>query len=289
MIIIDSHIVPDIISKSRLSDYACDLFPAIPSRKGIKKAIKRGAIRINGEPAATGDWVLPGQQIELIAIDQAPTKIFPLQLDIIFEDEFLALIRKPAGYVVSGNQYQTIENALPFNLKKSDLPDALQSPKPVHRLDGPTSGLLLVAKTRTAHTHLAKQFEHKTIEKKYQAIVLGDLPEEGLLNEAIEGKAAETHFKLISKISSLKNGILSLVDLFPKTGRTHQLRIHLSNFGFPILGDKLYGIPGNILKGKGLFLCAYALKFQHPDSKEQLYFEIKAPNKFQAYLNRMAI
>ena len=288
MKILQTHIVPDGTPRARLSDYACTIFSLIPSRKGIKKAILRNEILINNEIANTGDWVEGGQTITWIDLEKTPSKIFQLKLDVVFEDEFFAIINKPPGIVVSGNQFRTIENALLFNLKKSNELDALSKMRAVHRLDSPTSGLLMIAKTAGAHLHFSQLFEKKKIQKKYQAIVIGKLEGEGTIDFFIDKKEASTFYESKTIVPSLKNKFLTLVDLFPKTGRTHQLRIHLSKLGFPILGDDLYGKEGLILKHKGLFLCAVELNFTHPNIKEEMTIKIDTPKKFDTLMQREA-
>lgn len=281
MIIRQTHTVPKNINAIRLSDYAIGIFPQIPSRKGVKKAIKAGAIYLDGKPGHTGDWVSTGQKIELIELDKKPSKIYAFDLPVIYEDEQLAVIHKPAGIVVSGNQFHTIQNALLHNIKVSKAVDAFKLPRPVHRLDHATAGLLLIAKTTSANIALSEQFEKKTIRKRYQAVVMGKLAiTKGEIEEAIEGKPAITKYEVKQTSPSLKIGHLSLLDLYPLTGRTHQLRIHLANLGHPILGDKLYHGDQPLLQGKGLFLCAIELSFEHPLTKEDMNFRIDAPNKF---------
>ncbi len=286
MILLETHTVPPNTSAARLSDYAVSIFRIITTRKGIKKAIKKGCVWIDGVPADTGRWVAPGQVIQLMEPEQKPIKVFPLRVDIIFEDAYIAVVNKPAGVVVSGNQYRTIQNALAFNLKSSIAEDALATPMPAHRLDHATSGLLLIAKTRSARVLLGKQFENKQIEKKYQAIVIGKLPNSGTIDLPIEGKVSHTRFETTRIVQSLKNEYLTLVDLYPSTGRTHQLRIHLAKSGWPILGDKLYGTEGMILKNKGLFLTAVGLSFLHPITEEQMTIDKEAPAKFNLLLER---
>jgi len=213
MIILEKHIVPQGQSPARLSDYANGLFETIPSRKGIRKAIERGEVLLDGQVGQTGSWVAPGQEIQLLQSERAPHRIFELQLEILYEDDHLAVIFKPGGYPVSGNQFQTIQHALPFNLKPSTLPGRLPAPLPVHRLDGPTSGLLLVAKERAAGIELGRQFEQKTVQKRYEAIVIGALEPQGELRAPIDGKPALTRFEVLQTRPSLKNGTLSWVSL----------------------------------------------------------------------------
>ncbi|MGH1334853.1 MAG: pseudouridine synthase [Aureispira sp.] len=285
-ICIATHIVPKLNEKQRLSDYLCGVLEALPSRKSVKNAIKKGRVYLNGARAYTGDWVEEGQEIKLTEEAPSTHKVFRLPLEILYEDAYLAVVMKPADYLVNGNAFQTIERALPFNLSASSKVDAYPQARAVHRLDRPTSGLLLIAKTASTHQRLGAQFEHKTIQKRYQAIAIGQLPPTGSMNTPVEGKEAYTNYEVLETVSSLKNGFLSLVNLYPQTGRTHQLRQHLASLGCPILGDALYGIEGLILKHKGLFLRAVGLEFIHPITKEVLVFNLPTPNKFTALLAR---
>lgn len=276
-----SHIVPDGVSDVRFSDYAIGPFKeSIPSRKGIKKAIKRGEFLVDGKPADTGTWVRPGQKIELLFGEEPVRKEFRLKLEVPFEDDHLAVIRKPAGFPVSGNRFRTIANALPFNLMESREDDRLIAPRPVHRLDRQTSGLLIAAKTHRAQGHLGKLFEEKQVRKRYRAIIIGRLEDAGRIESEIEGKVAITRYQPVAHTRSLHNEWLTRVDLFPETGRTHQLRIHMSGLGHSILGDPLHGKEGFVLRGRGLFLCAVELGFPHPVSGESLHLEIDDPAKF---------
>jgi 23S rRNA pseudouridine1911/1915/1917 synthase len=280
MSIIAKHIISTVHAPTRLSDYAIGIFPELPSRKSVKKAIKADRFLVDNKVKNTGYWVETGKTIELLTDTDSDRKIFPRRLAIVFEDDFLAVINKPAGLPVSGNFFKTVVNTLSFNLKKSNAVDTLSKPIPVHRLDGLTSGLLLISKTSTASIHLGQQFENQQITKQYQALVMGDIPKNGIIDIPIDNKESLTHFEVEKSINSLQSGQLSLVNLFPKTGRTHQLRIHLASIGCPILGDSLYGKEGQVLKGKGLFLSAIGLIFRHPISNEMMNIKIDAPNKF---------
>jgi len=284
--VIQSHLIPADVPKIRFIDYARQVFTLIPSRQGIRKAIKRGEILVDGKPAEYGRWMQAGMLLELVESESGNPKIFPLEFDVIFEDEYLAVINKPSGFPVSGNRYKTIENALLNNISISNEPDALSFPKPVHRLDALTSGLLIIAKTTSARIKLGRQFENKEIHKRYRAIVMGKIPEKGTINEPIEAQPAITDFSLVKSVPSLRSEWLSLVDLWPRTGRTHQLRIHLAGIGNPILGDKLYGEEHHIFKGKGLFLCSVELNFIHPIIEEKISLIIDEPNKFKIHLER---
>jgi tRNA pseudouridine65 synthase/23S rRNA pseudouridine1911/1915/1917 synthase len=269
VIILEKHIVPDGEFHIRLQEYAGTVFEKLQSRSAVKKCIAKKCILINGEIAETSNWIKSGQLIELIAPNNSPKKIFQLELEILFEDEYFAAVNKPAGFPTNGNYYKTIENALPFNLKTTSAKDALNFPKPVHRLDNPTSGILLVAKTKSAQISLHNQFETKEIQKEYHAVVVGKLPDTGIINTNIDQQKASTEFKKIRQIQALQNKYLTLVQLFPKTGRTHQLRIHLSSLGFPIVGDKLYA-PKNVMMHKGLFLAATKIEITHPSTQKKI-------------------
>lgn len=279
MKIIESHIVPAIAKKIRLQEYAVGIFKMLPSKSGLKKAIKKEEVLLNGKVAKTSDWIEEHQQIDLIQKEEKQLKVFQLKLEVVFEDDHLAIVNKPSGYPTSGNYFKTIEQALPFNLKLSPLPDALPYPIPVHRLDNPTSGLLIIAKTKSAQLLLHQDFEKKKIQKKYLALVTGETPLQSSIKTPIEDKDAFTSYKTLRSFKH-QEVTYSLLEITPKTGRTHQIRIHLSTSGFPIVGDKLYGTGLVIFKKKGLYLAAIGLEFFHPIGKNLLKIEIEFPSKF---------
>ena len=285
MLILQEHTVPAKQPEIRLLDYALLIFSTIPSRSAMKKAIKSGSILVDGEIGHASSWVSENQKISLIDLENKPPKPLNINLEIIFEDEHIAVINKPAGIEVSGNKYYTIQNALIPNIRPSTEHNALKWPRPVHRLDRSTSGLLLVAKTAAALMNLGQQFENREIQKTYVAVLAGNLSGSGEINTPINGQDAVTYFKMIATYHSIKTQWLSLVELLPHTGRTHQLRIHMANHGFPIVGDKLYG-SGPLLRGKGLFLSAVAISFKHPESKKPIDIQINQPNKFDIFLNK---
>ncbi len=286
MRLLKSHIIPDGTKPIRLLDYILQEFPEMNTRSHAKKALKKGAVLVDGELKPSGWWLKPGMKLELFDPELNPPKTLAMELEVIYEDDHLAIINKPAGISVSGNKYVTIQNALMHNLKPSVSEDALAWPKPVHRLDFSTSGLLLVAKTNSAIAELGKQFEQKIVRKKYRAIVQGRLPESGVIETPVNGQQAKTVFKSIEYIPSPMTRWLTLVDLFPETGRTHQLRIHMASLGNPIVGDKQYTVDKPLLKGKGLFLAAVEIEFIHPATQQSLVFTLKEPSKFTALIQK---
>lgn len=204
--------------------------------------------------------------------------IFPL--NVLFEDDYLAVVRKPAGILVSGNSFKTIAHALPQNLKPSSLIDTTL-PQPVHRLDYATTGLLLIGKTSASIRALNVLFELKQVKKAYYAVTIGEMEGEGTITTEIEGKASRSHYNLLKSISSKRFGQLNLLELIPETGRRHQLRKHMASIGNPILGDKEYGFEGLILNGKGLYLHASSLDFVHPFTNKKINIEDELPDRFK--------
>lgn len=266
----------------RFNAYCEEYVEEYPSKSGVKKAIVKGKLRLNGSFSKGDVWMKKGDVISVVDLELKPPKVFKLELEVLFEDSYMAVVNKPAGVTVSGNQFKTIVNCLPFNLKPSTEKDALPWPLPVHRLDNLTSGILVIAKTRKARVVLGQLFEEKKIQKTYHALVMGHLEGEGFMNDAIEGKPSKTFFKNITIIPSLQNEFLSLMELTPFTGRTHQIRIHLANLGYPVLGDTLYA--EKTLQHKGLFLVATKITLLHPVLNDEISIKIELPSKFK---NRM--
>ncbi len=286
MIIRETHIVPDGVDGIRIKDYGLEAFELLLTRKSVTKAIKAGEILINGETATTARFVQPGDRLEYVNLQNTPPPAFKLKMATVYEDDYLAVINKPPGIEVMGNKFKTVENALPDNLKPTSQPDALLFPVPVHRLDYGTSGLLVTAKTKSALIALGRLFEERKIHKRYQAIVIGRPEPSGKITTDVDGRSAHSTFSVVRSVRSLKNNILTLVDLFPHTGRKHQLRVHMAYIGHPIYGDQLHGDENNTLKGKGLFLAAVELKFTHPITAEAMNITIDAPAKFITTLER---
>lgn len=288
MIVVEEYVVPDSRSESRLMDFAALHFKSLPSRSSSKKAIKRGEILVDGVESSAVTILKPGEKVTLVDLGLTPPKAYELKLEVLFEDDFMAIINKPAGIPVSGNRYKTVVNALSFNLQQSGEADALKWPKPVHRLDVPAQGLLIVAKTAGSLMQLGKQFQERKIRKRYRAIVAGKTKASGNIRMPVNEQDAVTEYQTVSFARSLKTGYLSLVDLRPLTGRKHQLRIHMADLGHPIVGDKTYTTDQPLLKGKGLFLCAVELDFDHPVLQTKVHVSINHPDKFDALLRREA-
>jgi len=255
----------------------------------MKKAIEKGLVKVNGDVAFTGRYVSGGELIQLHKKEDTDLgPVVKVQLEVLHEDEHLALINKPAGIVVSGNKKRTLVNALPYNLKESSQPNALPRPQPAHRLDFPTSGVILIGKTANTLTSLNELFSKRGVEKTYQAITQGTMTEkEGTIESTIKNKKAITHYKVLKELPSPKWDHLNLVELKPVTGRRHQLRIHMSELGNPIFGDKTYGIEGKIMQGKGLYLHSMKVAFTHPVTEEKIEVSTPLPLKFQRLLDNI--
>jgi 23S rRNA-/tRNA-specific pseudouridylate synthase len=142
-----------------------------------------------------------------------------------------------------------------------------------------------VAKTGQAIVSLSRQFEDKTIAKTYRAICLGRLEGKGTIDAPIDGRSASTRYVAVAHTRSLTTDWVTTVDLFPATGRTHQLRLHLAGLGHPILGDRQH-TEGKVLRGKGLFLAAIALAFHHPDDGRPVRVDVPEPDKFASFRDR---
>lgn len=281
MQLLETHIAKKQEKPIRFQEYAVGIFKTIPTKSGVKKAIKKELIFIDGIVATTSKYIFGGEKIELFQSENSSTfKRLELDLEVLFEDDYLAIIYKPAGILVSGNKFVTIANALSQNLTKSTLQDAVK-PQPIHRLDYPTSGVLLIGKTSSAIQKLSKLFENKEITKTYFAITIGKMCTSGVINFTIDDKNASTEFEVVQSVISKRFEFLNLVKLSPKTGRKHQLRKHLSSIGHQILGDKNYGKESLKLIGKGLYLHAFSLDFMHPFTKERVYVTKEFPKKFK--------
>ena len=280
MQLLEIHNVPKLEKALRFQEYGVGIFKTNPTKSSIKKAIKKELIFIDGILATTSKHISGGEKIELFESENSSIfERLKLDLEVLFEDDYLAVIYKPAGILVSGNKFVTISNGLSQNLKKSKQSDAVKL-QPVHRLDYPTSGLLLIGKTSSAIIELGTLFKNKEISKTYFAITIDKMNTKGTINSAIDKKSALTEFEVLKKVTSKRFKFLNLVKLQPKTGRKHQLRKHLLSIGNPILGDKEYFLKTKILNGKGLFLHAGAIDFKHPFTRDRISISKELPKKF---------
>lgn len=273
--VVETHSVLE-VNHERLSDYAIGKFESLPTRKSVKKAIKRSLLLVNQKPSETGYWVKVGDILTVIQ-DETVRPVYERELKVIFEDEYLAAVHKPGDLPVSGNSFRTLQNALTHNLIASSQKDALEIPRPVHRLDRQSSGILLIAKTRSAAKHLGDQFEARTVDKTYLSCVCGSFDYSRIFSNPIEGKEAITEVASLQVFSHKKFGELTLLESKPKTGRRNQIRIHLAEAGIPILGDLKFGGPKS---GRGLFLFARKITFKHPFSNQRMELQAAVPSKF---------
>lgn len=280
-----THIALQQSTPIRLQEYGVGIFPTLSTKSALKKAIKKRLLFVNGKRGETATYITGGEVITLHQSEEKPKqKKLKLQLEVVYEDDYLAIINKPAGILVSGNSFKTIVNALAQNLIKSEQNDAVK-PQPTHRLDYATTGLLLIGKTSASIIALNKLFEKKLIKKTYFAVTIGTIKKQGVLNFSVDEKNAISNFETLETVASERFQYLNLVRLLPETGRRHQLRKHLSALENPILGDKAYGKEGLILNGKGLYLHAFSLEFIHPFTNEKLCIEKKLPAKFNKIFN----
>lgn len=270
------------------------------SRSQIKKLFDEKKVFVNGKSVKAG-YILQYQDIVTANYEKpSPLSAEPenLPLNIVYEDDDLAVINKPQGMVThpaTSNKTGTLVNALVFHINSLSNINGEYRPGIVHRLDKDTSGLLIIAKNDKAHANLAKQIELKYCKRQYLAIISGHFKEDsGQILTGIkrsdkdrkkmmvcpqdQGKLAITNYKTIEHF----NGY-SLVEFSLLTGRTHQIRVHSASLNHPIVGDNIYG--GNTkIYSKGQLLCAYKIKFKHPTTNEDLFFQIPLPNYFDKVL-----
>jgi 23S rRNA pseudouridine1911/1915/1917 synthase len=308
-------IVPKILTKQRIDKYIA-MFIENASRTKVQKAINLGYVTVNGELVKSNYLVKPEDEIEIELDYPDKQEVVPenIPLEIIFEDEYLMIINKPPGMVVHPaykNYSGTLVNAIMYYAQKKNEPlsslNGFERAGIVHRLDKDTSGLIVVAKDEVTHRKLSEQFFHHTIKREYNAIVWGKLKTKKgeisnrlgrdkkdrkkvavIKNDDEEGKIAITNYEVI-----VEYDFLSLIKLNLRTGRTHQIRVHLSDLGHPVFGDETYGgrEPHSVnltsrMKAqiKNLLemmprqaLHARLLGFIHPHTKKEVLFESELP------------
>ena len=254
----------------------------LASRAKARKLLKAGDILLNGAGVESSRFVHEGDRIELLQ-PAAPPPVYEHPLDVVYCDDHLAAVHKPPGLVVSGNRHRTVEHALLFNLPPSPADDALPFPRPVHRLDARTAGLLLVARSARGQVGLGRAFEERRVQKRYRAIVRGRLDGEGVVDEDVDGKSARTRWAAVQHTRGLEVDWMTTVDAWPASGRKHQIRVHLASLGHPVLGDAMYTDGGPVLRSQGLFLFAAELTFDHPVTGEELTLKLDEPPKYDAF------
>lgn len=292
------------------------------SRNRIQNAIDAGNVQVNNKSIKASYRVKPADEISIL-LPQPPrdVTVYPenIALDIVYEDEDVLLVNKPAGMVVHpgfGNWSGTLVNALAYHVNGNlpQLPGNVNRPGLVHRIDKDTSGLLLISKNERAMTYLAKQFYNHTITRKYIALVWGDVQTDGsvsgyigrsvkdrrvmdVYNDEKKGKWSLTHYTVLERFN-----YVTLIACELETGRTHQIRAHLKHIGHPLFADATYG--GNKIR-KGTVYAKYktfvencfdlmprqalhakSLGFTHPTSKQNIYFETNLPNDFLAVIDK---
>jgi len=293
------NIVVDSEEKVRIDKYLSEVLE--DSRSRIGKMLEEECIHCNGKVAKSSLKVKCGDMIEFVReyhdeIDLTPENI---PLDIVYESDNIIIINKPSGMVVhpgSGNHAHTLVNALLYHSKELSDMSGEERPGIVHRIDKDTSGLMVVAKNNKAHNVLADEFKNHTIERKYIALVNGILKHNHITIDAPIGRDEMNRKKMAVTEKNSKNAVthvnvlkrfsrFTLVECTLETGRTHQIRVHLSYIGYPLFNDPLYG--KEIEKGLGQFLHSSSITLKEPITKEELHFKVPLPEYFQSYINSL--
>jgi 23S rRNA pseudouridine1911/1915/1917 synthase len=272
------------------------------SRATSQRLIKEGRITVNGRPSKSSYRTLAGDEIVVRVPAEIPNQVLPedIPLDIIYEDAVMLVVDKPAGMVVhpgAGHATGTLVNAVLARCPQNADIGGADRAGIVHRLDKDTSGLLLVAKDEITHAALQRQFKHRQVVKTYLALVEDHVqPKEGVIDAPIgrnkrqrkkmavvrSGREAQTTYRVAECFAEH-----TLLEVRPHTGRTHQVRVHLSWMGYPIVGDAVYGRRRQPLLKSRHFLHAARLKLTHPATGEEVEFEAPLPQKLVAILERL--
>jgi 23S rRNA pseudouridine1911/1915/1917 synthase len=281
-------------ARQRLDRVLAEALPAF-SRARLQTLIRDGFVSLNGKPPRPRDLVRTGDVVELREPELEKVEAQPeqIKLDVLFEDDDLLVLNKPAGIVMhpgAGHQAHTLVNALLAHCQNLSGIGGKERPGIVHRLDKETSGALVVAKNDATHRDLSSQFAARTMTKIYLALVAGILRKtSGVIDKAIarhpvhrqrmsiarrQGRSAKTEYRVLRSGDEI-----SLVECILHSGRTHQIRVHLHHLGHPVLGDKLYGgkRAGDYPRQ---MLHAWKLAFRHPRSGEEMAFEAPVPRDF---------
>ncbi len=285
---------------ARLDKYVGEKCPEL-SRTHAQRLIADGYITVNDHLAKASLKLSVGDRLKVVIPPTAPSPLAPeaIPLDIIYEDDDLLAVDKPAGLAVHpapGHLSHTLVNAiLSYFPHLADIGDSLR-PGIVHRLDKDTSGVMLVAKNRVAQQNLSDQFKAHLVDKTYLVLVKGRLtPEQGIIEAPMgrdprnrkrmavvtEGREARTEYHVVKYI-----GDYTLLEVRPKTGRTHQIRVHLSAIGFPVVGDKVYGVKSPYLSRQ--FIHASHLGFKQPSTGEYVEFTSELPQDLAQALKDIA-
>lgn len=299
----NKYIIDECNSGKRIDVVVSELEEKI-SRSLAQTLIKDGKILLDGKSVKTSQKVQLGQELLIPTQIDETTEIKPedIDLDIIYEDEDIIVINKPKDMVVHpavGNKSGTVVNAVLGRYELSDLNGDMR-PGIVHRLDKNTTGILVIAKNNYAHQKIAEQIQNRETKKTYITLVKGIISENnGEINMPIgrhptdrkkmavvkNGKEAITKFKVLKRYE--KGYTLLEIDL--KTGRTHQIRVHMSHIGYPIVGDDVYSSGKNEFGVTSQMLHAQKISLMHPTKKEQVEFEAPIPEYFSAILKSLEI
>lgn len=291
---------------TRMDAYLSSVTDNTLSRSFIQKLVAAGKVWVNGEvkeekkyKVKTGD-LLEMQIPEPVKTENALPEDIPL--DIVYEDEDVAVINKPRGMVVHpapGNETGTMVNALLYHFKDLSSVGGVVRPGIVHRIDKDTSGLIMVAKNDKAHLSLSEQLKVHSITRVYQAVVWNNFKkDEGTVDAPIArdpknrfrmavtegGRRAVTHYRVLERY-----GAFTLIECRLETGRTHQIRVHMAYRKHPLLGDALYGPEKNPYGAQGQMLHAKVLGFDHPTTGERMVFECEPPAEFSRVLERLRV